>query len=158
MPMMPRLDTSTRRVEILPEKHYARSIAGEIGRELGSAGRALGGAMERIDAVREREAERQRILAERNARAADADARRTAELNDALAENFIANAAVGREVVDEATGERRFVPGKFAKTWSEMKAEGTDSVKLTREILTEMREEEWYRKMDPVVRAHFDRQ
>ncbi len=157
MPMMPRLDTSTRRVEILPEKHYARSIAGEIGRELGSAGRALGGAMERIDAVREREAERQRILAERNARAADADARRTAELNDALAENFIANAAVGREVVDEATGERRFVPGKFAKTWSEMKAEGTDSVKLTREILTEMREEEWYRKMDPAVRAHFDR-
>ena len=157
MPTMPRIDTSTRRVEVMPEKQYTRSVAGEIGRELGSTGRALGGAMERIDAVREREAERQRVLAERNARAADADARRTAELNDALAENFIANAAVGREVVDEATGERRFVPGKFAKTWSEMKAEGTDSVKLTREILSEMREEEWYRKMDPAVRAHFDR-
>ena len=157
MPMMPRIDTSTRRVEVMPEKQYTRSVAGEIGRELGSAGRALGGAMERIDAVREREAERQRVLAERNARAADADARRSAELNDALAENFIANAAVGREVVDEATGERRFVPGKFAKTWSEMKAEGTDSVKLTRDILSEMREEEWYKKMDPAVRAHFDR-
>lgn len=157
MPMMPRIDTSTRRVEIMPEKHYARSVAGEIGRELGSAGRALGGAMERIDAVREREAERQRVLAERNARAADADARRSAELNDALAENFIANAAVGREVVDESTGERRFVPGKFAKTWSEMKSEGMDSVKLTREILSEMREQEWYRKMDPAVRSHFDR-
>lgn len=157
MPIMPRLDTSMRRVEVMPEKNYARSVEGEIGRELGSAGRAIGGAMERIDAVREREAERQRVLAERNARAADADARRSAELNDALAENFIANAAVGREVVDEATGERRFVPGKFAKTWSEMKAEGTDSVKLTREILSKMREEEWYKKMDPAVRAHFDR-
>ena len=157
MAQIPNVETSTRRLEIMPERHFARSIWGEAGREIGHTGRVVGGALSHIADAREREAERQRVLAERNARAADADARRTAELNDALAENFIANAAVGREVVDEATGERRFVPGKFAKTWSEMKAEGTDSVKLTREILSEMREEDWSRKMDPAVRAHFDR-
>ena len=124
MAQIPNVETSTRRLETMPERRFARSIWGEAGREIGYTGRVVGGALSHIADAREREA-----------RAADADARRNAELNDALAENFIANAAVGREVVDEATGERRFVPGKFAKTWSEMKAEGTDSVKLTRGII-----------------------
>ena len=155
---LPRIETSTRRIEIMPERRFAHGIWGEVGRELGQTGRTVGGALDRIGEVREREAERQRVLAERNQRALDADARRTAEYNERLAENFIANAAIGYETVDPQSGERKFVPGKLQKTRAEMKAEGTDSVKLTRGIIDEMRRESWYTSMDPAVRKHFDRQ
>ena len=155
---LPRIETSTRRIEIMPERRFAHGIWGEVGRELGQTGGAVGGALDRIGEVREREAERLRVLAERNQRALDADARRTAEYNERLAENFIANAAIGYETVDPQSGERKFVPGKLQKTRAEMKAEGTDSVKLTRGIIDEMRRESWYTSMDPAVRKHFDRQ
>ena len=155
---LPRIETSTRRIEIMPERRFAHGIWGEVGRELGQTGGTVGGALDRIGEVREREAERHRVLAERNQRALDADARRTAEYNERLAENFIANAAIGYETVDPQSGERKFVPGKLQKTRAEMKAEGTDSVKLTRGIIDEMRRESWYTSMDPAVRKHFDRQ
>lgn len=158
MAQIPNVQTSTRRLEIMPERRFARSIWGEVGREIGHTGRVVGGALSQIADAREREAERQRVLAEREARAADADARRMAEYNSHLAENFIANRAVGYEAIDERTGEKKFVPGSLAMTREQMRAQGTDSVKLTRGILDEMRKEEWYLKMEPAVRKHFDRQ
>ena len=162
---LPRIETSTRRIEIMPERHFARGIWGEVGREIGSAARTAAGAMERISEVRmreeelrKREAERQAALAERNARALDADARRMAEYNERLAENFIANAAIGYDQVDPNSGERKFIPGKLQKTRAEMTAEGTDSVKITRSIIADMRRQKWYTSMEPAVRKHFDRQ
>ena len=162
---LPRIETSTRRIEIMPERHFARGIWGEVGREIGSTARTAAGAMERISEVRmreeelrKREAERQAALAERNARALDADARRMAEYNERLAENFIANAAIGYDQVDPNSGERKFIPGKLQKTRAEMTAEGTDSVKITRSIIADMRRQKWYTSMEPAVRKHFDRQ
>ena len=155
---IPQIDVSTRRLEIAPDRHYAPSVWGEIGQMAGDTGRLLAGTFDRIAEVREREAERRRLLEERNARALDADARRQAEYNQMLANNFIANNAVGYETVDQKTGQRTFVPGKFSKSRAEMTAEGTDSVKLTRGIINDMREQEWYRNMTPDVRRYFDRQ
>lgn len=155
---IPQINVSDRRLEIAPDRHYAPSVWGEIGQMAGDTGRLLAGTFDRIAEVREREAERRRMLEERNARALDADARRQAEYNQMLANNFIANAAVGYETVDQKTGQRTFVPGKFSKSRAEMIAEGTDSVKLTRGIIKDMREQEWYRNMTPDVRRHFDRQ
>lgn len=155
---IPQIDVSTRRLEIAPERHYAPSVWGEIGQMAGDTGRLLAGTFDRIAEVREREAERRRLLEERNARALDADARRQAEYNQMLANNFIANNAIGYETVDEKTGQRSFVPGRLSKSRAEMTAEGTDSVKLTRQIMSEMREQDWYKNMTPDVRRHFDRQ
>lgn len=155
---IPQIDVSTRRLEIAPDRHYAPSVWGEIGQMAGDTGRLLAGTFDRIAEVREREAERRRLLEERNARALDADARRQAEYNQMLANNFIANNAIGYETVDEKTGQRSFVPGRLSKSRAEMTAEGTDSVKLTRQIMSEMREQDWYKNMTPDVRRHFDRQ
>lgn len=139
MAHIPDIATSTRRIETMPSRNFAPSVWGEATRDIASAGHALAG------------------LAHRARMAQEANDRREAEYNIALADNFYRNAAVGHEVVDPQTGEKKFVPGRLSLTRKQMDAEGTDSVKITRGIVDDMRSQDWYRSMKPSVRRLFDR-
>jgi hypothetical protein len=139
MAHIPDIATSTRRIETMPSRNFAPSVWGEATRDIASAGHALAG------------------LAHRARMAQEANDRREAEYNIALADNFYRNAAVGHEVVDPQTGEKKFVPGRLSLTRKQMDAEGTDSVKITRSIVDDMHSQDWYRSMKPSVRKLFDR-
>lgn len=139
MAHIPDIATSTRRIETMPSRNFAPSVWGEATRDIASAGHALAG------------------LAHRARMAQEANDRREAEYNIALADNFYRNAAIGHEVVDPQTGEKKFVPGRLSLTRKQMDAEGTDSVKITRSIVDDMHSQDWYRSMKPSVRKLFDR-
>lgn len=156
MAVIPRAQSSSRRLGILPHVQQPRSQWGETGRALANMLSDGAKGLEYYEAKTER---RQRE-AERVAEIERRRIEREGQVLAAQAEDFF-RARWNGSVQHNADGTTTEVPGIANLTWQQMEADGKNAADYYADVIHEIEEQEWYTAASPEVRdamsRHFKR-
>lgn len=159
--MMPNYDLGDRKLGVLPQTAMPNIRIGEMGKDVWAAGEAVSSSLNRINEVRAREAEKARLLQEKEAAKAKVvkDREDTNEANYRIAQgvDWFKNRWNGQDVKDPQTGEWHRVPGVVDRTYEELENDHTTPMDEMDRLKKEFRETDIYRTMTPDQRRQFDR-
>ena len=184
MATIPKVQTSTRRIGILPQIQSHKSKWGEVGREVKSVLSAGERTLDAYDHLKdtelrvdyhkrerakaeaeraEAEAERARQIAERakhleeqKIAAEERRIDREGQYGAAKFDSFVQQAWNGSAKVN-ADGTTTEIPGIISKHWTEMDREKKTAFDYLGDILTKAKEQDFYAKASPEVRAAIDK-
>lgn len=156
MAVIPRAQTSNRRMQNLPHIQQPRSRWGEAGREMANI---LADGARGIEFYERRQEHRQHE-AERAAEIERRRIEREGQVLAAQADDFF-RARWNGSVQHNADGTTTEIPGIANLTWQQMEAEGKNAADYYADVIHEIEEQDWYVNAKPEVRdamsRHFKR-